>query len=141
VAKLFDSNGVWNNGIFFVRVITGLLIFRHSLELFKIEELLEFLTQTKFPFPIFSGYAAKIIEFTGGIFLTLGFFTKWITSLLAICMYGVIYTMNAGNFFDGEHPFLFMLLFALFFFNGPGKWSLDYYLEHRFVKARRIPQD
>lgn len=126
---IFNSQGVSHRWILIVRVLTGWLIFRYGLELFHINDLLGFLKQSKFPFPVFSGYAAKIIEFIGGIFLILGFMTRWITPLLMAVMAGVIYTMNGGNILDGELPFLFLLMFAAFFFMGPGKWSLDYLIE------------
>lgn len=128
---IFNSAGVWNNGIVLVRVLTGWLIMRHSFELFEIDGLLDFLKDVKFPFPVFSGYAAKIIELVGGLCLILGLFTRWVTPLLMVTMAGVIFTMHKGNFYEGEHPLLFMLIFAGFFFCGPGKWSLDYWLEHR----------
>jgi putative oxidoreductase len=138
MAKLFGAGGVWNHGIVIVRVFAGWLIFRYSWELFHIHPLLDFLTKEKFPFPVFSGYAAKIIEFVGGIFLILGLFTRWITPLLMITMAGVIYTMADGNIYQAETPFLFLLLFASFFFSGPGKWSLDHWLEMRSQKKRAL---
>lgn len=136
MAKIFSSTGVWNNGIAIVRVFTGWFIFRYSWELFNISGLLDFLTKENFPFPVFSGYAAKIIELVGGICLMLGLFTKWVTPFLMITMAGVIYVMNKGNIFEGEFPFLFLLLFAVFFLLGPGKWSLDYLLETRLQNRR-----
>jgi putative oxidoreductase len=136
MSKLFGSNGVWDNGIAIVRVLTGWLIFRYSWELFHITGLIDFLTQVKFPFPVFSGYAAKIIEFVGGIFLMLGLLTRWITPLLMITMAGVIYIMHQGNIYEGELPFLFLLLFAGFFFRGAGKWSLDHWLELRSQRRK-----
>jgi putative oxidoreductase len=138
MTKLFSSRPIWNHGILLVRLFAGWFIIRHSLELFNpdsMKQLLDFLTSTKFPFPIFSGYAAKIIEFAGGILLAIGFLTRWVTPLLMIVMAGVIYTMNGGNIFDGEHAFLFLLLFALFFFQGPGQWSLDYWF---FDKGKQV---
>lgn len=131
MAKIFTASGVWPNGIVLIRILTGYFIFRYSLELFNIGGLLDFLKESGFPFPVFSGYAAKIIELVGGICLILGLFTRWVTPFLMLTMAGVIYTMNRGNIFQGELPFLFLLLFAVFFICGPGKWSLDHWLENR----------
>lgn len=128
MAKVFTSNGTWNNGVFIIRIAVAFYIFRHSLELFDMHILIKFLTEINFPFPVFSGYVAKIIEFAGSILLAVGLFTKFITPLLITIMVGVIYTMSQGDIFNGELPFLFALHFALFFFIGPGKWSLDYLL-------------
>ncbi|MFH6999298.1 DoxX family protein [Flavobacterium sp. FlaQc-57] len=128
MAKVFTSNGTWNNGVFIIRIAVAFYIFKHSLELFDIQILIKFLTEINFPFPVFSAYTAKIIEFVGAILLAVGLFTKFITPLLITVMVGVIYTMSGGDIFNGELPFLFALHFALFFFIGPGKWSLDYLL-------------
>lgn len=132
MAKLFSSTGAWPAGIAIVRIITGWLIFRHSWELFHINGLLDFLTDIKFPFPVFSGYAAKLIEFAGGICLMLGLFTRWVSALLMITMAGVIYTMHNGRIYEGEHPLLFLLLFAIFLLAGPGKWSVDHWLTNKW---------
>jgi uncharacterized membrane protein YphA (DoxX/SURF4 family) len=56
-----------------------------------------------------------------------------------ITMAGVIYTMNGGDIFNGELAFLYFLMFATFFFTGPGKWSLDYLLERGF-KRRQVSE-
>lgn len=119
-------------GMTIIRIFTGWFIFRYGLELFKIDGLLDFLRKENIPFPIFSGYAAKIIELVGGICLIIGLFTRWVTFPLMVIMYGVIYTTANGSIFQGEFPFLFMLLFAVFLINGAGKWSVDYLLAHKF---------
>lgn len=135
--RLLSSHPLWQGGLFFIRVIVSYLILRYSFELFHIQDLLKFLKDIKFPFPVFSGYAAKIIELVGGVLLMLGLFTRIATPLLIIVMAGVIYTMNGGNPLNGETPFLFALCFAAFFFIGAGKWSLDYLLFGRNKKEKR----
>ncbi len=122
------ANNVSSLGITLVRIFTGWFILLYGLELFQIQALLEFLKESNIPFPYLTGYAAKIIEFIGGICLIFGLFTKWVTPLLIAVMCGVLYTVNNGNIFEGESPFLFMLLFTLFLINGAGKWSLDHLL-------------
>jgi len=123
-------------GITLVRIFTGYLIFRYGLELFQIEALLEFLEKTNVPFPYLAGYAAKTIELIGGICLILGLFTRWATPPLIIIMCGVIYTANNGNIFEGEAPFLFLLLFTLFLVNGAGKWSVDHLIKTRLTQNK-----
>lgn len=123
-------------GITVIRFFTGWFIFRYSLELFHIEGLLDFLRKEQFPLPVFMGYSAKIIEFIGGICLVLGLFTRWVTPALIIVMAGVIYVTAHGSILEGEFPFLFALLFGVFFFNGAGEWSLDHLLEKRREKKQ-----
>ncbi len=119
-------------GMTLIRVFTGLFIFRYGLELFHIEALLAFLEKEGIPFPVFAGYAAKTIELIGGSCLMIGLFTRWVTLPLIVVMYGVIYATAKGSIFQGEFPFLFMLLFAVFFVQGAGKWSVDYWIENSF---------
>jgi putative oxidoreductase len=74
--KIMSTKGAWHIGILFVRVMAGIYIFRYGRELFHIDDLLKFLADTKWPLPVFSGYAAKIIELAGGVLLMLGLFTR-----------------------------------------------------------------
>lgn len=118
-------------GFAIVRVFAGFFIFRYGRELFHIDDLLKFLADVKFPFPVLSGYAAKIIELVGGIALMVGLGVRWVTIPLICVMCGVIYLTAHGSIFEGELCFLFILLFAVFFFKGGGKWSLDHLIRSR----------
>jgi len=121
-----------------IRIFAGYLIFRYGRELFNIEGLLDFLKKENIPFPVFTGYAAKIIELVGGIFLILGLFTRIVSILLMIVMYGVIYTTANGNFLEGEFAFLLLLMFGVFLINGAGKWSLDHLIAKRFARKVNV---
>lgn len=134
MAKLSASKNLPEIGMAIIRVFTGYYIYRYGLELFNIEGLLDFLKKENILFPVFTGYAAKLIEFIGGICLIIGLFTRWVTPPLMVVMYGVIYTTAHGSIFEGEFPFLFMLLFGVFFIHGSGKWSVDYWLANKFFK-------
>jgi putative oxidoreductase len=133
--KILSAKGTWHIGIMIVRVMAGIYIFRYGRELFNIDDLLKFLTDIKWPLPVFFGYAAKIIELAGGVMLGLGLFTRIISVLLMFVMMGVIYTMGGGNWFNAEGAALFFQLFAIFCFAGPGKFSLDYLIFDRKREA------
>lgn len=133
--KILSTKGNWQLGIALVRVMAGIFIFRYGRELFHIEDLLDFLTKFNWPLPVFSGYAAKIIELAGGILLALGLFTRIVCVLLMIVMLGVTFTMGGGNPFNSEGASLFFLLFANFCFAGPGRFSIDYLLFDRKKEA------
>jgi putative oxidoreductase len=137
MAKLFSAKNLPVLGMTIIRVFTGYYIYRYGLELFNIDGLLDFLKKENIPFPVFTGYAAKIIEFVGGICIIIGLFTRWVTPPLMVVMYGVIYTTAHGSIFEGEFPFLFMLLFGVFFIYGAGKWSVDYWLQYRFANKEK----
>jgi len=136
MAKRSFSKNLPELGITIIRVFTGWLIIRYGQELFNIDGLLGFLKDENIPFPVFTGYAAKIIEFVGGICLVLGLFTRWVTPPLMVVMYGVIYTTAHGSIFEGEFAFLFLLLFGVFWVIGAGKWSVDHWLANRVSKKK-----
>lgn len=127
-----------NLGMLIIRLFTGWFITRYGMELFHINDLISFLETEKIPFPVFTAYAAKIIELVGGTLLMVGLFTRWVTPPLMIVMYGVIFTTAHGSIFEGEFPFLFMLLFAVFMIQGAGEWSADHYLNNLF-KPNLVP--
>lgn len=130
MAKLiFTSKGVWDNGLLVVRVFTAIMLYQHGKELFdskQMADLVNFLAEKKIP--SFLTYAAKVIELAGSLFIAVGLFTRFITPPLIVTMAGVIYTMNDGDIFNGELPFLYILIFLVLFFVGSGKLSLDYIL-------------
>ncbi len=70
--------------------------------------------------PVVSVYAAKGVGFVGVICLILGLFTRWVTIPLIAVIIGVIVLTAHGNIYENELCFLHRLLFAIFFFGGPG---------------------
>jgi putative oxidoreductase len=117
-------------GLALVRIITGVLMIYHGLELFDAEKMKgygQWLTDLNFPAPVLMGYLGKGAEFAGGLLLLVGFFTRFAALLIAITMLVVCLFMGHGRLFtDDQHPFLFVLLGIVFFFTGPGQWSLDH---------------
>ena len=79
-----------------------------------------------FPHPHLWVYAGKISELVGGLLIALGLFTR--VGVLLICMPMIFIAFFIGNgyiWFEDQYPFLFILFGWVFFFLGPGKWSLD----------------
>ena len=118
-------------GLALVRIVTGAFMLYHGLELFdadKIKGYGQWLSDLTFPAPVLMAYLGKGAELAGGILLILGLFTRSAALLIAVTMLTVCFFMGSGKVFtDDQHPFLFVLLAALFFFTGPGKWSLDHF--------------
>ena len=75
-------------------------------------------------------WAQGVIEFVGGLLLTIGLFTRLVAFVLAGVM-AVAYFMDHAtrNIFPlangGEAEILYCLVFLLFFVAGPGPWSID----------------
>ncbi len=118
-----------NAAISAVRIITGGLVTYHGLEVFDqdiIDKYLSWDVIKNLPAPEALVYTGKIMELFAGLGLLLGLFTRAAALSLTIVMLFICFKIGSGKFYyDDQHPFLFALMGLLFFFTGPGKWSLD----------------
>jgi len=117
-----------NNGIAILRIVVGLLLLYHGIEIFTPETMDTYLQWDMFkgPYGKFLVYMGKGSEFIAGIFLLLGLFTR-IGALIMIGNFSYItFFVGEGRFwYQEQHPFMFTLFGILFLFTGPGAWSLD----------------
>jgi putative oxidoreductase len=117
-----------NNGIAILRIVVGLLLLYHGIEIFTPETMNTYLEWDMFkgPYGKFLVYMGKGSEFVAGIFLLLGLFTR-IGALLMVGNFSYItFFVGQGRFwYQEQHPFMFALFGILFLFTGPGPWSLD----------------
>jgi putative oxidoreductase len=127
--KLFSSAPIYpEKGIALIRIAVGLLLAYHGFEVFDRSTMQSYLTWDSFKSGAgeFLVYLGKSSEFISGVLLTLGIFTR-LGALLAAGTLGYI-TFFVGNgrfWYQDQHPFMFVLFGLLFFFTGPGAWSLD----------------
>lgn len=131
IKSFFSPSPIWqHNGLTLIRIVVGLFITYHGLEVFDHEKMngyAQWLTDLRFPSPAFMSYLGKGTEFIAGPLLLLGFLTRLAIIALIITMMIITFGMGKGKIFmDDQHPFLFVLLFLVLFFTGPGKFSLDY---------------
>jgi putative oxidoreductase len=128
--SIFTSTRIWENGIAIIRIITGIMMAYHGYELFdsvKMADYGKWMNELHFPMPLLMAFLGKGTEFFGGILLALGLFTRIALIPLSITMLIIPFFMGKGKvFMEDQHPFLFVLLFLIFLFEGAGKWSLDY---------------
>ena len=117
-----------NNGIAILRIVVGLLLLYHGIEIFTSETMNTYLQWDMFkgPYGKFLVYMGKGSEFVTGILLLLGLFTR-IGALLMIGNFSYItFFVGEGRFwYQEQHPFMFALFGILFLFTGSGAWSLD----------------
>jgi putative oxidoreductase len=126
----FSAQGLWQDtGLGLLRIIVGALMVYHGLEVFnqdKMDGYAKWLNDLHFPAPALMAYLGKGSEFAGGVLLTLGFLTRLAIIPLIATMALICFGMGDGKFWmDDQHPFLFILLCLVFFFYGPGRFSLD----------------
>ena len=124
------------NALVIIRIFAGILIHIHGNMLFDsqtMHTMAESLSKDMgMPFPFLMAYLAKGSEFFGGLLLVLGLFTRFVTIPLIITMAVAAFVAHHGQITgDGEHAFLFLLIFVAFFFIGSGKWSIDYLLKRK----------
>jgi putative oxidoreductase len=139
--KLFTAEGFWKKGAVLVRIITGIIILVHGLQLFDQEAMKsygEWLGSLGVPAPETMAFLGKGAELAGGISLILGLLTRWMMIPLIITMVVIIFVMGKSEpLGNDQHPFLLLLLFLFYCLAGPGKWSLDYWL---FDRVKNINQ-
>ena len=130
IKKFFSPYGLWQEaGLAIIRIIVGLFMAYHGWEVFdgvKMNDYAKWLTELHFPAPNLMAYLGKGIELVSGVLLVLGLFTRIAVIPLAVTMAVICFGMGKGRIFmEDQHPFLFVLLALVFFFTGPGKWSVD----------------
>ncbi len=128
--RFFSAAPLWqNNGLAILRIITGLLMTYHGLEVFDSKTILsytEWEVIKKLPAPLLMVYVGKGLELLTGICLVLGLFTRAAALFLFIDMIFICFKVGGGKFYyEDQHPFIFAMLALVFFFTGPVQWSLD----------------
>ena len=115
-----------------IRIIVGLFLIFHGLEVFDYEKLKSYTTWDVFKeysYPVLMVGLGKGSEFVTGIMLTIGLHTRIASVIIAITFLYITFFVGKGKFwYEDQHPFLFVLLAMVFFFIGPGKYSMDHLL-------------
>jgi uncharacterized membrane protein YphA (DoxX/SURF4 family) len=119
-------------GLGIVRIFLGAFMVYHGWEVFdqtKMNEYSKWMLDIKLNAPSFMAYLGKSIELVTGIFIVVGLFTRIAVIPLGLTMIFICFFIGKGRIFmEEQHPFLFVLLSVLFFFTGPGKWSIDKFI-------------
>lgn len=115
-------------GLAVVRIIIGLLMAYHGLEVFDRELMEGYVTWDKIqglPAPHIMVYLGKGAELVSGILLTIGLFTRITSLAIIVNMLFICFFVGNGQFWYGDqHPFLFAVFGLLFLMTGPGAWSI-----------------
>ena len=122
-------------GLAIIRIIVGLFMIYHGFEIFDKETMMGYATWAQFkemPSPGVIVYTGKAAELLAGIFFAIGLYTRLAAVVLILTMLYITFFVGHGKFwYDDQHPFLFVLLGFVFFFTGPGKWSVDGILSNK----------
>jgi putative oxidoreductase len=117
-------------GMAVLRIITGLLMAYHGLEVFSKETMDMYMSWDSvkaLPAGNYMVYAGKAGELVAGILLTLGLFTRWASLAMALIMFFICFFIGSGKFwYEDQHPFLFGMMALVFAIFGPGAWAVDH---------------
>jgi putative oxidoreductase len=113
-----------------LRIIIGAMMVYHGIEVFNAAQMKAYAQWDMFKnssYPALMPYIGKSAEFLSGLLLLLGLFTRIGAAILILSMCYITFKIGHGKFwYEDQHPFMFILFGLLFFFAGPGKWSLDH---------------
>ena len=127
-----NPKGMWENGYSLIRIFIGLTLIYHGQEVFNQKQMADYakwLTDVNFFAPALMAYLGKGSEFVGGVFLTLGLFTRPACVVLILTFAGITFFLGHGKiFYEDQHPFMYVIFSLIFLFSGSGKVSLDSYL-------------
>lgn len=128
--RFFSADGLLqDSGLTFIRVVVGLSLLYHGWEVFDAAKMNEYAGWEVFKqtaSPTLMVYLGKGSELIGGILLAAGFVTRLACLLIIGTMLYIAFFVGHGKiWYEDQHPFLFALLALVFFFKGPGRWSID----------------
>jgi putative oxidoreductase len=118
-----------DKGMAILRMVTGLLMAYHGLEVFKPDTMhtyLEWESIKALPFSKYMLYLGKGTELFAGILLAAGLLTRFAAVCCAIVMLFICFFIGNGRFwYEDQHPFLFAMLCIVFLVFGSGAFALD----------------
>lgn len=124
----FSGEPLWTSQMLgLIRILVGIFMIYHGWEVFDHTKIEEYAKWDAFKN---SGttlvYLGKGAELIGGVLLTIGFLTRVACIILMATMLYIVFGIGNGRiWYEEQHPFLFVLLALVFFFAGPGSWSVD----------------
>ncbi len=123
-----------------LRFILGFMMAWHGFEVFnsaKMNDYVKWMNEIHFFLPDLSPYLGKGAEFFAGVFLMIGLFTRLAALVIVATMSGITFGIGQGRILmEDQHPFLFVIIAALYLFLGGGEYSLDKMLFNKSDKVK-----
>ena len=120
-----------------LRVFFGVLFFTHGLD-----KLMNF-NQLSETYPSVFGFGSYMTlmvsifcEFCCSLFLISGFLLRITVIPMIISMAVAFFDIHDAMFPEGELSLIYLIMFLVFFFTGPGCYSVDYLIDKNFKKDK-----
>ena len=125
-----------------IRLFFGALFFMHGLDkMWNFNEL-------SFTFPSVLGFGpyvtlmiAIFCEFACSLFLMSGLLTRLILLPMILAMAVAFFDVNDALMPQGELSLIYLIVFVGLFLCGPGKYSVDYLIDRRLQKEKKVGKD
>jgi putative oxidoreductase len=134
--KLFSTDPVFlNTGLAVIRIVIGCFLVYHGWEVFDKNKMNEYAAWDVFKnasSPSFMAHLGKTSELVAGFLLAMGLFTRIASIIIIGTFIYITFFIGSGKiWYEDQYPFLFALFGGIFFFTGPGKWSMDNVIFHK----------
>jgi putative oxidoreductase len=124
-----------SKGFALVRIIVGLLLAYHGLEVFQPKLMASYTTWDAFKGSSFATllvYAGKGSELVAGLLLVAGLWARLAGFICVGTFAYITFLIGQGRFwYQDQHPFMFLLFGLLYLLVGAGPWSVDDWLHRR----------
>lgn len=141
---LFGTGPLTPHFLVAMRVFMGLIFIKHGFGFFNPADMQEFAdwlgNDLHFPMPLLMAYLRTGAELFGGIFLIVGFLTRFSAFLIMVTMLVACFAVDKGDIFgDGEMTFGYSIVMLTILLAGPGKLSLDHLISSKFLN-KSVPE-
>ena len=121
-----------------LRVFFGIIFLLHGLD-----KLMNF-NQLSYTFPSAFGFGSYMTlmlsiftEFCCSMFLITGLLVRLTVIPMIIAMAVAFFDVHDAMFPEGELSLIYLIMFVILYFTGPGRYSLDYLIDQKLQKAKR----
>lgn len=120
-----------------LRVFFGIVFFTHGLD-----KMMNF-NQLSYTFPSAFGFGSYMTlmvsifaEFCCSLFLISGLLVRLTVIPMIISMAVAFFDVHDAMFPEGELALIYLIVFLILYFTGPGRYSIDYLIDMKFQKLK-----
>ena len=120
-----------------LRVFFGVLFFTHGLD-----KMMSF-NQLSDTYPSVLGFGSYMTlmvsifcEFCCSLFLICGLLLRVTVLPMIVAMAVAFFDIHDAMFPDGELSLIYLIMFIILFFTGPGRYSVDYLIDKKFMSDK-----